>query len=96
MYDAADLVPQVIEVITHAMPNNTVVLTETTYLPGLREFDSLVIANVLEALETTLGIEAEPKLLLPEAFENPRTIADLFVRSWASRQEIQMETEDSH
>lgn len=81
MYTVPELLPRVFGVISRILPLTDFPLTETTYLPGLKGFDSLFIANLLESLETVLQIEVEPTLLMPEAFETPRSVAELIVRS---------------
>ena len=81
MYTVSELMPDIFDVISRILPSTELPLTETTYLPGLKGFDSLFIANLLESLETVLAIEADSTLLLPEAFETPRSVAELFVRS---------------
>lgn|GEM_PF-4288069 len=81
MYTATELIPSVCDIISRLLPSTEVPLTEATSLPRLQGFDSLFIANLLESLETLLEIEIEPALLLPEAFETPQSVAELFVRS---------------
>ena len=81
MYNSADIMPQVLRTIAGILSKTEHELVETTYLPGLIGFDSLAIVHILESLETTLGIEADPKLLLPEAFETPRAVTELFLKS---------------
>lgn len=80
-YSRDDLMSHVLRTIEHAISIEMTELSETTYLPDLKEFDSLAIADILETLETALNVEVRPELLLPEAFETPCSIVDLFTRS---------------
>lgn len=82
MYTINELTLHVLKVIAEIVPSSSL-LTETTYLPGLREFDSLMIVMILERLEETLGIEVEPTLILPESFETPGTISELLRKNLA-------------
>lgn len=78
---SADLVGQVLRALRQIVVLEPADLAETTYLPDLPGFDSLAIADLLETLEEALQVEVAPEHLLPEAFETPRAIADLFAQS---------------
>ncbi|HEU5381198.1 MAG TPA: phosphopantetheine-binding protein [Ktedonobacteraceae bacterium] len=91
MYTLSEIMPVTLEVVTKVFADDSLLLTETTYLPDVGGFDSLRIVTILETLEATLGIEAEPSRLLPEAFETPRKIAELFVESQKTSEALKRE-----
>jgi acyl carrier protein len=79
--NAQAIVPYVIEAVYTVLQDTSVVIHETTPLEDLKGFDSLAIVSILERLEDQLAIEMDPELILPETFENPRTLADAFMKS---------------
>lgn len=51
-------------------------------LPG---FDSIAIVDVLDRLETALGVEVPPELIVPEAFESLDSLTALLASAADSR-----------
>ncbi|HEU4965163.1 MAG TPA: phosphopantetheine-binding protein [Bacilli bacterium] len=81
MYSRSEVVALVLKEVQAIMPDEGLEVTELTFLPDLKGFDSLLIVNLLERLEMELDIEVDAALLLPEAFETPQAVADLFITS---------------
>lgn len=91
---SADLVGQVLCALKQTLASAPADLAETAYLPDLPGFDSLAIADLLETLEDALQVEVAPERLLPEAFETPRAIADLFAQSLGNRDLLPPDTRE--
>ncbi|MCD1257281.1 acyl carrier protein [Paenibacillus athensensis] len=51
---------------------------DATSLPTLPGFDSLLIARLLEELESRLGTDLDPQYLVPEVFATPMALAAAF------------------
>lgn len=75
------ILDQVITVVQAKLQDDSLRIEATTSLQDLRSFDSLVVVSVLEALESDLGLEIDPALILPETFATPLTLADALVQS---------------
>jgi acyl carrier protein len=55
-------------------------LDPATELLELRTFDSLAIVAVLERVEDRLGVEVDPRLVVPETFATPSSLAAVVAR----------------
>lgn len=76
-----EMVNLVVEAVCLAMQETTGAIVATTPLQELKGFDSLLVANLLERLESHLGFEMDPALILPETFVSPLTIAAALMQS---------------
>jgi len=75
------MVNLVVEAVRLEMQETTGAIGATTPLQELKGFDSLLVANLLERLESHLGFEMDPALILPETFVSPLTIAEALMQS---------------
>lgn len=82
-----EMINLVVEAVRLEMQETTGAIVATTLLQELKGFDSLLVANLLERLESHLGFEMDPALILPETFVSPLTIAEALIQSQLRTQE---------
>lgn len=75
------MIEQIVLLINSALSIHGTKVNPDTSLLDAAGFDSIVIVELCEKLETSFAIELDPGLITPETFQTPRHIAQAVVMS---------------
>jgi acyl carrier protein len=82
--DHVEISQQAVEAVADVVRVPPAEVTGARSLFDLPGFDSLAVVAVLERLESALGVEVPPELIVPEAFESITALSSLLTQTTAA------------